>query len=80
MPDDLSKKGPADRSKVSFTEPHEVQYWADKVRRFEGATWRSGPEGGSLRGGGRKGIEGQPRLAVAESSDGSRRVRRLPSR
>jgi hypothetical protein len=30
MPDDPSKKGPADRSKVSFTEPHEVQYWADK--------------------------------------------------
>jgi len=30
MPDDLSKKGPADRAKVSFTEPHEVQFWADK--------------------------------------------------
>jgi hypothetical protein len=59
MPDDLSKKGPADRSKISFKEPHEVQFWADKL-----ATWRSGPEGGSLRGGGRKGIEGQPRLAV----------------
>jgi Protein of unknown function (DUF3606) len=77
MPDDLSKKGPADRSKVSFTEPHEVQYWADKFgvskERLGG-----GPEGGSLRGGGRKGIEGQPRIAVAEGSGGSRRVRRLP--
>ena len=30
MPDDLSKKGPADRSKISLLEPHEVQYWADK--------------------------------------------------
>jgi hypothetical protein len=30
MLDDAAKKGPADRSKISFTEPHEVQYWADK--------------------------------------------------
>jgi uncharacterized protein DUF3606 len=30
MSDDLSKKGPADRSKISFQEPHEVQFWADK--------------------------------------------------
>jgi uncharacterized protein DUF3606 len=30
MPDDLSKKGPADRSRISLTEPHEVQYWADR--------------------------------------------------
>jgi hypothetical protein len=30
MTDDLSKKGPADRSRISLTEPHEVQYWADK--------------------------------------------------
>jgi uncharacterized protein DUF3606 len=30
MADDLSKKGPADRSRVSLLEPHEVQYWADK--------------------------------------------------
>src|SRR5689334_15657827 len=30
MPDDLSKKGPADRSRISLLEPHEVQYWADK--------------------------------------------------
>jgi hypothetical protein len=30
MPDDLSKKGPADRSKISLLEPHEVQFWADK--------------------------------------------------
>jgi len=67
MPDDLSKKGPADRSKIGIKEPHEVQFLGRQVRRFEGATWRSGPEGGSLRGGGRKGIEGQPRLAVVEA-------------
>ena len=30
MPDDLSKKDPADRSRISLLEPHEVQYWADK--------------------------------------------------
>ncbi|TMJ34296.1 MAG: DUF3606 domain-containing protein [Alphaproteobacteria bacterium] len=30
MPDDLSKRGPADRSRISLMEPHEVQYWADK--------------------------------------------------
>jgi len=30
MPDELSKKGPADRSRISLLEPHEVQYWADK--------------------------------------------------
>jgi hypothetical protein len=30
MPDDLSNKGPADRSRISLLEPHEVQYWANK--------------------------------------------------
>ncbi len=30
MADDLTKKGPQDRSKISLLEPHEVQYWADK--------------------------------------------------
>jgi hypothetical protein len=30
MPDDLSQKGPADKSRISLTEPYEVQYWADK--------------------------------------------------
>jgi Protein of unknown function (DUF3606) len=25
-----SKKGPADRSRISLLEPHEVQYWADR--------------------------------------------------
>jgi Protein of unknown function (DUF3606) len=30
MPDDLSNKGPADRSRISLLEPHEVQYWSDK--------------------------------------------------
>jgi hypothetical protein len=30
MPDDLSRKGAADRSRISLLEPHEVQYWADK--------------------------------------------------
>jgi Protein of unknown function (DUF3606) len=30
MADDLSKKGPADRSRISLLEPHEVQYWTDK--------------------------------------------------
>jgi hypothetical protein len=30
MPDDLTKKGPQDRSRISLIEPHEVQYWADK--------------------------------------------------
>jgi hypothetical protein len=30
MPDDLSNRGPADRSRINLMEPHEVQYWADK--------------------------------------------------
>ena len=30
MPDDVSKKGPADRSRINLSEPYEVQYWADK--------------------------------------------------
>src|SRR5580692_4937790 len=30
MADDPSKKGPADRSRISLLEPYEVQYWADK--------------------------------------------------
>jgi Protein of unknown function (DUF3606) len=30
MADDPSKTGPADRSRISLLEPHEVQYWADK--------------------------------------------------
>jgi hypothetical protein len=30
MPDDLSQKGPADRSRINLAEPYEVQYWADK--------------------------------------------------
>ncbi len=30
MPDDLSQKGPADRSRINLSEPYEVQYWADK--------------------------------------------------
>jgi Protein of unknown function (DUF3606) len=30
MPDDLTNKGPQDRSRINLQEPHEVQYWADK--------------------------------------------------
>src|SRR3984893_3265196 len=30
MADDPNKRGPADRSRISLLEPHEVQYWADK--------------------------------------------------
>ena len=30
MPDDLTNRGPQDRSLISLLEPHEVQYWADK--------------------------------------------------
>jgi hypothetical protein len=30
MADDPTKRGPADRSRISLLEPHEVQYWADK--------------------------------------------------
>jgi Protein of unknown function (DUF3606) len=30
MSDDLTNKGPQDRSRISLLEPHEVQYWADK--------------------------------------------------
>ena len=30
MPDDLTTRGPQDRSLISLLEPHEVQYWADK--------------------------------------------------
>jgi len=30
MADDLTNKGPADRSRINLSEPYEVQYWADK--------------------------------------------------
>jgi Protein of unknown function (DUF3606) len=30
MADDLSKRGPADRSRINLSEPYEVQYWADE--------------------------------------------------
>jgi uncharacterized protein DUF3606 len=30
VPDDLTERGPQDRSRISLLEPHEVQYWADK--------------------------------------------------
>jgi hypothetical protein len=30
MPDDLSNRGPQDRSRISLLEPHEVQFWCDK--------------------------------------------------
>jgi hypothetical protein len=30
MPDDLSKKAPAHRSRISITEPDQAQYWAGK--------------------------------------------------
>jgi Protein of unknown function (DUF3606) len=30
MPD-LTSPGPQDRSRISLLEPHEVQYWADKL-------------------------------------------------
>ena len=30
MPDDLTNRGPQDRSRISLLEPHETQYWADK--------------------------------------------------
>jgi Protein of unknown function (DUF3606) len=30
MADDPTKRGPADRSRISLLEPYEVQYWADK--------------------------------------------------
>jgi Protein of unknown function (DUF3606) len=30
MPDDLSNRGPEDRSRISLLEPHEVQFWCDK--------------------------------------------------
>ena len=47
MPDDLSKKGPADRSKISIKEPHEVQFWADKFgvskERLGEAVRKAGP-------------------------------------
>jgi hypothetical protein len=31
MADDLEKRGPQDRTRISLMEPHEVQYWADKL-------------------------------------------------
>jgi predicted SPOUT superfamily RNA methylase MTH1 len=30
MADDLTNKGPEDRSRISLLEPHEVQYWGYK--------------------------------------------------
>jgi hypothetical protein len=30
MADDPSNRGPADRSRVNVSEPHEVKYWTEK--------------------------------------------------
>jgi hypothetical protein len=30
MPDDKSKKGPQDRSKINLSEDYEVRYWSEK--------------------------------------------------
>ncbi len=30
MPDDPKNRGAQDRARISLSEPHEVQYWADK--------------------------------------------------
>jgi hypothetical protein len=35
MPDDKSKKGPADRSRVNVHEDYERRYWCDKWRVTE---------------------------------------------
>jgi lipoprotein-anchoring transpeptidase ErfK/SrfK len=32
VPDDLTNKGPQDRSRISLLEPYEVQYWATLYR------------------------------------------------
>jgi hypothetical protein len=29
MPDDLSKKGPADRTRINVNEPWELKYWTN---------------------------------------------------
>lgn len=31
MPDDLSKRGTADRSRIALGEEHEVRYWTEKL-------------------------------------------------
>ncbi len=31
MPDDPSKRGPADRSRINIHEPYEVRYWCDAL-------------------------------------------------
>jgi Protein of unknown function (DUF3606) len=30
MPDDLAKRAPEDQSRISLSEPYEVQFWSDK--------------------------------------------------
>jgi len=35
MPDDLSKKGPADRSKVNVSEPWELKHWTKALNVAE---------------------------------------------
>ena len=31
MPDDLSKRGPQDRSRINTSEPHELRYWTQAL-------------------------------------------------
>ena len=35
MPDDLSKKGPADKAKVNVNEPRELKYWTKTLNVAE---------------------------------------------
>jgi hypothetical protein len=37
MPDDKTKKGAPDRSRINLSEPYEVRYWTEKFRVTEGA-------------------------------------------
>jgi hypothetical protein len=53
MADDLSKRGPADKSKISLLELYEVQYWADTYgvskERLSEVVRKVGPSADAVR-------------------------------
>jgi hypothetical protein len=53
MPDDLTKRGPADRSRINVNEPWEVKWWAQQLgvtpERLKDAVKQAGPMADKVR-------------------------------
>ncbi|MGO4677834.1 DUF3606 domain-containing protein [Bosea sp. 2YAB26] len=52
MPDDLTKRGAQDRSRINVNEPHEVKYWTQKwgvsIEQLKMAVEKAGPSAAAV--------------------------------